>query len=486
MPTHIPKNSLSDLTFSREYAADLGNPRRSQRARKVGVALALKPELSFPKVFPDEAGLEAAYRLLRNPEVDWRALAAPHAERTLERAEAAGEVVVAHDTTAIALRMYWPDERRRHMSSFSSRTQGFFAHVSLAMTADGRALPLGVLGVQPFVHQSGLDANDSDSWAFWENEGGLYDNEHERWASAVAGTDDRLRERGVRAIHVMDGEADSYGLMSFFKEQDFRFVIRADPSRKLKCDGGLTDVGTVKVPLGERFPLRDGKESKRNPPRRAREAELTIRAGVVTLARAQKKADASWSPGGVEAQPKTLTLHLVEAVEKTPPAGQTGVRWLLLTTEPVKTQAEVLRVIDLYRRRWLIEEYFKSLKTGCRVEDRQMESMTTMLNVLALLIPAAWRLLVLRTLAHEAPATSWKNLLTPLEFKLLAGRVKRDKLGAPLGPNATVAQCLAAIAKLGGHLKRNGPPGWQTLHAGWRSLQEMALGVRIFREASDQ
>ena len=63
MPTHIPKNSLSDLTFSREYAADLGNPRRSQRARKVGVALALKPELSFPKVFPDEAGLEAAYRL---------------------------------------------------------------------------------------------------------------------------------------------------------------------------------------------------------------------------------------------------------------------------------------------------------------------------------------------------------------------------------------------------------------------------------------
>ena len=137
----------------------------------------------------------------------------------------------------------------------------------------------------------------------------------------------------------------------------------------------------------------------------------------------------------------------------------------------------MLRIIDVYRRRWLIEEYFKALKTGCRIEDRQMESMPTMLCVLALLIPAAWRLLLLRAIAGEAPDTKWKNLLTPLEFKLLSLRVKKAKLG----PDATVAQCIAAIAKMGGHLPRNGPPGWQTLHAGWRSLQDMALGVRLLR-----
>ena len=471
------KHWVSDRALGQEYAAELGNTRRNRRARHVGTALAAKPELSFPKVFEDEAELEGAYRLLRHPEVDWRALAAPHVDRTLGRAAAVGpEVVVAHDTTDVALRTYWQDERREHMSRFSSRTQGFFVHASVAISALGRALPLGVLNAQPFVHLSGLDAADAESAQYWENEGGLYDNEMERWANSVASTDDALRERGVSAIHVADSETDSYGFLSWMKRCEFRFVVRCDAQRKLQCADGLRDVGVVRVQLGERFELRSGKKTDKNPPRRAREAELTVRTGVVTLRRAKKAADASWSPGA-DAQPKTLELHLVEAVELNPPPGEKGVRWLLLTTEPIGTQAQVLRVIDLYRRRWLIEEYFKALKTGCRIEERQMESMSTMLCVLALLIPAAWRLLLLRAVAGEAPDTKWKSLLTPLEFKLLSLRVKKAKLG----PDATVAQCIASIAKIGGHLPRNGPPGWQTLHAGWRSLQDMALGARLLR-----
>jgi hypothetical protein len=77
----------------------------------------------------------------------------------------------------------------------------------------------------------------------------------------------------------------------------------------------------------------------------------------------------------------------------------------------------------------------------------------------------------------EAPETTWKHLLTALEFRILTRAVPKAKLQA----SATIAQCVAAIAKLGGHLPRNGAPGWQTLHAGWRQLQDLALGARLAR-----
>src|SRR4030095_12062262 len=102
-----------------------------------------------------------------------------------------------------------------------------------------------------------------------------------------------------------------------------RFVVRGDGTRKLEALGPTRDFGTRLVQLGERFNLRGG-EPKANPPRRARAATLTIRATRVLGRRAVKPTDASWSPGGGAAQPKTLELNLVEAVELNPPEGEAG------------------------------------------------------------------------------------------------------------------------------------------------------------------
>lgn len=471
------KKWISAPAMSMEYAAELGDARRTARARRVGVAISKKPESSFPQIFKDEADLEAYYRLTRNPQIHWRALMAPHSSRTVERAAVADEVLVVHDTTDVAFRTYWPDELRGQMSKITSRTQGFFGHASIAVTARGAALPLGMLDVQPYVHLSSVATTGETTREFWENEDGLFDNEHERWFRGVEGTTYKLSMAGVKAIHVMDRETDSYGLLAWMAESGFRFIVRCDASRSLRSEEPFRDVGLLSVMLGERFPLRDGKSNDTHPPRRSRQADLTIRTRVVTLKRAHKADGASWSPGGWAAQPRTLKLHLVEAVELNPPADEKGVRWLLLTTEPIHNAEEVLRVVDLYRRRWLVEEFFKALKTGCNLEKRQMESVASLLRVLALLIPAAWRLLLLRAVADEHPDASWKSLLTPLEFRILQRAVPKAKLQ----DEATVASCLAAIAKLGGHLPRNGPPGWQTLQAGWRQLQDYVTGSQLAR-----
>lgn len=464
---------ISEKGMAGEFAADLGDSRRTRRGQQLGVALALTPELSFPKVFVDEAQLEAGYRFVENDAVNWRDLAEPHFENTVTRAS--GEtVLIAHDTTDLSFRTYWPDQIRSGLVPVTSRTQGLLLHASMAVTASGGVLPLGIVGLQPFVHRSALPQDDDATHALWLEEGGLFDNEHERWFRAIEDAEQRFAVGGQRPIHVMDRETDSYGLLSWMVQERTSFVVRCDTARRLDKRFPLREVGVIDVTLGERFP-RSGKSNATHPPRRSRIASLTIRAGKVTLHRTKKSADASWSPGGWATQPKTLELNLVEAVELNPPAGEEGVRWLLLTTEAIDTPQQVLEVVEMYRRRWLIEEYFKALKTGCRMEDRQMSSAPSLLRVLALLVPAAWRLLLLRVMGEEDPDASWRNLLSPLEFQVLQRALPKAKLTQ----EATTRECLMAIAKLGGHLKRNGRPGWQTLHAGWRRLQTHVEGARL-------
>ena len=183
------------------------------------------------------------------------------------------------------------------------------------------------------------------------------------------------------------------------------------------------------------------------------------------------------SPMDWKSLPGELRMNVVEAIEEHPPAGQKPVHWVLMTSEPIGTVDQAMRVVDIYRRRWLIEEYFRALKCGCKLEQRQAESAPVLLRVLMLLIPAAWRLLLLRQLGEEEPDASWRSILTPPEFRILKNAVPKAKLDA----NATAAQCHLAIAKLGGHLPRNGRPGWETLHTGWQRICDFLEGARLSR-----
>jgi hypothetical protein len=93
----------------------------------------------------------------------------------------------------------------------------------------------------------------------------------------------------------------------------------------------------------------------------------------------------------------------VEAREINPPENESPVHWRLVTTEPIDTNDEVAAVIDAYRRRWIVEEFFKALKTGCRYQQLQLESARALLIALSIETAIAWRMLLLRWLAHHEP-----------------------------------------------------------------------------------
>ncbi len=170
-------------------------------------------------------------------------------------------------------------------------------------------------------------------------------------------------------------------------------------------------------------------------------------------------------------RPKWLPVNVVHVVEVAAPAGTKPIEWTLLTTEPVATASDVLAVVDSYRARWVIEEYFKALKQGCAVEKRQLESYDALCKALAILMPIAWKLLELRSLgradgtrpAHEALS------ITQLTILRACGSMK-------LGKKPTCRDAMLAVAALGGHIKNNGDPGWQVLGRGLERLLLLEIG----------
>ena len=174
-------------------------------------------------------------------------------------------------------------------------------------------------------------------------------------------------------------------------------------------------------------------------------------------------------------QPKTLpellTLHVVRVWEIEAPQGEAPVEWLLITTEPVGTEQEILQVVDWYRARWVIEEFFKAIKTGCAYDTRQLETLKGLVNVLATFLPVAWRLLRMRTQARINPGAKATTALPNTMIKVLH-IFTRIKLPA----QPTARDVLLAVAALGGHLKHNGEPGWITLGRGYEKLRTLTEG----------
>ena len=146
-----------------------------------------------------------------------------------------------------------------------------------------------------------------------------------------------------------------------------------------------------------------------------------------------------------------------------------------MTNEPIDTAEEALAVVDYYRTRWIIEEYFKALKTGCRMEQRYLQSVEALWKLLALLTPIALRLLLMRQAAQqdtEIPAT---NVVSQEVIDVVIHLDKRHR------DIVTAKQLWHAIARLGGYLDRtcDGPPGWQTLWKGWIRVMYTLEGVHL-------
>ena len=446
-----------------EFGADLGDARLTARLQAVAQAMLLRPSDSFLEMIDGHAGQQAAYRLLRNHNVTFGRVLEPHLAATAARCRELGVVLALHDTSTFKFPRH-DGHTRDHLEPMSTSLQGFYGHATLAVSADGLRAPLGVVAFAGHVHKSRVD---EETRSFWREVFGEHEVESARWKEGMQQAEKRLE--GVRVIHVADREADTNENLSWALDGGDRrgFVIRANSERRTAEGERVSDVldraeilCTRTVVPNPRSHQGVPKRSRTFPERSRRKATLSFRAASVI----------------VQTKDKTkLGLNVVEVIEQDPPAGEEPIRWVLLTNEPIDTTEAVLRVVDIYRSRWLIEEFFKAIKTGCGYSKRQLESAHTLLNALAVTLPVAWQLLALRHLARSAVQLAASTVFTFLQLRLLKARY--PKLAWSEEP--TVEEASKAVAALGGHHRTNGLPGWQVLGRGLRRLLEMEEGARL-------
>jgi Transposase DNA-binding/Transposase DDE domain len=438
--------------------SDIPDWRLRERLLSLAKLLGDSPDASLPRAVKTSAAREAAYRFLGNHKVTLEGILAPHVRATVRRCSRDRTVYVVSDTTECS---FSGVERGKSLGRLQGNSRGFLAHFALAVSESGE--PLGLLGADILVRDSGKKQHRNTHQRKKDP-----NRESLRWATMVESTSRALE--GTAAIHVMDSEADIYELLTDLRREGRRFIIRSG-QRRLVEEGHLADVverATVLLSREVRLSRRsnDGRStgktsSKRNPPRQGRLAQLTVSSLRVSL----KKPKTC----GTE-YPAWLPVNIVRVFEASPPDGETPVEWILLTSERVDSPSDVGDVIDGYRRRWLIEEYFKAIKTGCSYETRELESLRTLTNLLGIVAVIAWRLLLLRTLHRQDSQRPATDVIDRDLLEALAARLK--DIGEPrsLPPEPTVVDLMSAIARLGGHITSNGAPGWQVL---WRGYQDL-------------
>lgn len=442
--------------------ARFGDQRLTNRFQAILRAVALHPDLSFPRAMQTSSSLEALYRFLQNPRVTPEAVLAPHASAAVERARAARSVLAIHDTSEFA-----PSSADTEGGFYELQKGrcGLLAHFTLLVGA-AEPCPLGVSGFTIVDRVARPKEHSRKRWSDAEKES-------RRWWTSADRVADQLGP-DVDIVHVMDREADSYQIFSMLRKAGHEFVIRLHHDRRAAVEEverieRLSAIAAERpialereVKLSARKAASAPQQKRRFPARESRAATLEIRAASVVIERPYVLR--------TEDLPPTLNVNVVFVTEPDPPSGAEPVSWKLLTTLPIDTPEQLGRVIDTYRGRWLIEEFFKALKTGCAVEQRPLESRKTCSTALALFVPVAIQLLQLRFVSRQAPTAPASILFTKEQIAAVRQHAASDRR---LPPRPSVRHVMLAIAGFGGHLKSNGDPGWHVLGRGYQRLCEM-------------
>lgn len=443
---------------------DLNDKRLSDRLSNIAATLARDPAQSFPKAFASEAALEGFYRFVRNPFVTFEDILASHIDETLKRASPRTQTLAIHDTSVLSFGDA-RSRRREGLGRINRSDQGMLMHAALLVSDATTRDPLGLAAAQTWtrgdtsrraVRRSG-NATKASGMAL----------EHDRWSKQIEQVESRA-SRGA-FVHLLDSEGDDFSLLATLRTLKAGFVIRSSANRRLSDAAGTLNEAIEALPAQHTYTIDvcsrgrpiggQTRDRVRNVARDQRRANVSISATGITLKRPRRV------PSEVDA---TCDVNVVRVWEQDPPADAEPVCWVLLTSEPVATVEQMLAVVNMYRTRWIIEEFFKALKTGCAYEARQLDSEATLTNALAIMLPIAWLLLRLRTLQRTTPDTPATEVLSSLQLKVL--RINRPKM---LSATPTVNEAMLAIASMGGHIKNNGAPGWQVILRGYVDLMKL-------------
>ena len=441
--------------------AELGDQRRSKRLVTLAEQFLTRPQGTLPNKLPDPYQLDAAYRFFRAQGVTPDAIQEPHRQRTRLELDRTDEVVlIAHDGTE--LNFTGLDVPGLGVLA-GPKQRGFVAHNSLALTASGRILGL--------LHQILFTPRKASRKALKSKSRHDPHKASVLWRNALDAIGPTTP--GRRWVHLADRGADVTEFLDYADEHGMEYVVRVNHNRNVAVldEAGEWTVAKLHETLRNQAELgRRTQEVGAQKDRTGREATVAVSALTLSLIPPRQ-------PRGRE-RGVPLLVTAIRVWEVNPPAGEKPLEWLLVTNVPGADATSAWERADWYAKRWTVEEYHKSSKTGLGLEELQLTTKAGLQNALSLLSVVAVGLVMLRELARDPitaaqPIASW---VPPAWVEVLSHW--RHGLDGQL---TTVRDWIWALARLGGHqnAQQLGPPGWLTLLRGWARLQAMIDGWEL-------
>ena len=484
---------------SQEFSSiHFGDTRLDKRLKTCVSALA-KIGDSTPDSCLGDGELKGMYRFVNNKKVSFEQVLEEHQKSTIKRCKEFECVFLASDTTDVELTKPQTVIDGVGPIGQGKNQKGFFFHPSYAISDGG--VPLGIVEHEIWTRNPPSEMTPEEKNAH-RKQACLAEKESRRWLEIQQSNEQLARSLpDTHFIMVADSEADMGDLFCECADfpSNFDVIIRGCKNRSLvdaksidqspegqplenisKLDEALslspvrfTQTIDVKAREESAHHKYTKKKVVRNQKRSSRKAVLSIRTIQVTLYGTRR-------PGGGHLP--ASEINVVEAREENPPEGEEPIRWVLFTTLPVNTRAQVEKVIGGYQKRWLIEVYFKTLKSGMKIEDMKYQTLKRYLAAFAMLAIVGWRVEYLKMAARadgDSPCDKYFDAQQWVAIVTFTTKQKPDLTSPP-----TTKEFVLMVAKLGGYInkKKQGPPGAKTL---WRGLKRADAIVQAFQVFND-
>ena len=471
--------SFGEVNFAN---AKLGDARRTKRLIQTADLMWRRPGGSLPQKLRNPKDLRALYRLMNCDDVTHEAILAPHREATFKTiSQMKSTVLVLHDATELD---YTKHESLDDLGQIGNgHLRGYIVQNSLAVDPKTRQ----VVGLcNQVLHRRATVPKGETTAEKRERES----RESLLW---LQGTESLPASKQL--VDVCDQGADTFEFLEHEVDSGRRFLIRAAYDRGILIGHGdpstckssnlrtyaaqLPEMGrwilsvTSKVEL--KSPKKKGKKAKIK--RTARNAELAVAFAPVQIK----------PPGTKNGKhgDTPLKVWVIRVWEVNPPKGQERLEWFLITNEPIRTYDDAYRVVGWYECRWIVEEYHKGLKTGCKIESPQFTTEEGLKPTIALLSVVTLTLLAMRDASRRPDAKTRKAteiIGADYVTVLSAWRHGKERL------DWSIHDFYYALARLGGHQNRKSdhPPGWQTIWEGWKELQAMVCGADAIKSLKNK
>jgi hypothetical protein len=463
----------SNASFNSDWAAHelahakVPDQRLVKRLVTIATRFAQHPTAAIPQACGSWPGTKAAYRFFDNDAVQPETILAAHVQATVQRMQAHRVVLCAQDTTTLNYSTHPQTRGLGPISNNRDKTLGLFLHATLALSPAGQ--PLGLLQAQTWVRSGRQFGRSSHQ----RNRTPRAQKESQKWMDSLSACQALAAQcANTTLVNVADREGDLYDLfqqaLAPSTASQVHLLVRAQHNRQVAHPQKyLWDFLAAQRPqarLKIQVPRKDGQPG--------RLATLVIRFAPVTL-----------RPPCLKEDQPPVSLWAVEAREGRPPQGAKALCWRLLTTLPVITAEAAIEKVRWYALRWQIEIIHKVLKSGCQIEQRQLETTARLQRVLMVDLIVAWRVLSLCKAARQTPEGLASDWLSGDEWRALWSY--QQEWPRPPRRSPTLHQAVRWIAQLGGFLARrsDGEPGPIVVWRGLRELQTITAAWKRFGHA---